>query len=59
MPATSINSLLEKLANSKEKTESALIEINGPKNCIMVLKIVSDNILDTKIRLNTVLRKIK
>lgn len=59
MPATSINSLLEKLANSKEKTESTLIEINGPKNCIMVLKIVSDNILDTKMRLNTILRKIK
>lgn len=59
MPATSINSLLEKLANSKEKTESTLIEINGPKNCIMILKIVSDNILDTKMRLNTILRKIK
>lgn len=59
MPSASINSVLEKIANSKEKTQSALIEINGPKNCIMILKIVSDNIVDTKSRLNTILKKIK
>ncbi|KAF7394801.1 hypothetical protein HZH66_007975 [Vespula vulgaris] len=58
MPSASINSVLEKIANSKEKTQSALIEINGPKNCIMILKIVSDNIVDTKSRLNTILKKI-
>ncbi|KAL2728676.1 translational activator of cytochrome c oxidase 1 [Vespula squamosa] len=58
MPTASINSLLEKIANSKEKTQSTLIEINGPKNCIMILKIVSDNIVDTKSRLNTILKKI-
>ncbi|XP_047356198.1 translational activator of cytochrome c oxidase 1 [Vespa velutina] len=58
MPAASINNLLDKLANSKERTKATLIEINGPKNCIMILKIVSDNMADTKSRLNTILKKI-
>ncbi|KAI4497496.1 hypothetical protein M0802_007507 [Mischocyttarus mexicanus] len=58
MPMSTINNILEKVNMCKDKTQSSVIQIQGPKNCIMVLKIVTDNLVQTKIHVNTVLKKI-
>ncbi|KAI4487585.1 hypothetical protein M0804_005734 [Polistes exclamans] len=58
MPMSTINNILDKIDCSKEKTQTTLLPIQGPKNCIMVLKIVTDNITETKMHLNSVLKKI-
>ncbi|XP_015183750.1 PREDICTED: probable transcriptional regulatory protein Pmob_0807 isoform X2 [Polistes dominula] len=58
MPMSTINNILNKIDGSKDKTQSILLQIQGPKNCVMVLKIVSDNVADTKMHLNSILKKI-
>ncbi|KAK2575763.1 hypothetical protein KPH14_003652 [Odynerus spinipes] len=58
MPVASVNAFLEKLAASKGRDQSALIEIAGPRNCLMVIKLMSDNIIQAKINLNCTLKKI-
>lgn len=57
MPLKSVNNILEKLATTKESSEHTFIEIKGPWKCVMIIKIITSNMTQTKLNLHTILKK--
>lgn len=58
MPVTSIEEIFKKLARSKGTSQSTLVEVTGPLNCIMIIKLMSDNLFEAKMHLKNALKKI-